>query len=50
MKYFIILFIVFYNKVFYRYFNIIHQADDIGPILAVPSSFVVVTRTTGVPQ
>lgn len=27
-----------------------HQADDIGAMLAVPSSFVVVMRTTGVPQ
>jgi len=26
------------------------KADEMGPIFGVPSSFVVVTRTTGVPQ
>ena len=27
-----------------------HHADDIGPMLGVPSSLVVEMRTTGVPQ
>ncbi len=26
------------------------KADEMGPMFGVPSSFVVVTRTTGVPQ